>query len=42
MAAMEKADCELLAVVDDGGSFIGTVDAAEILKLEEILDETGG
>jgi CIC family chloride channel protein len=42
MAAMERADAEILAVVDDGGTFIGTVDAAEILKLEEILDETGG
>jgi hypothetical protein len=42
MAAMERADTGLLAVVDDSGAFIGTVDAAEILKLEEILDETGG
>jgi CBS domain-containing protein len=42
MAAMERADTEILAVVDDSGAFIGTVDAAEILKLEEILDETGG
>ncbi|MEL7206788.1 MAG: CBS domain-containing protein, partial [Actinomycetota bacterium] len=42
MAAMERADVELLAVTDDTGSFIGTVDAAEVLKLEEILDETGG
>jgi CBS domain-containing protein len=42
MTAMERADAEVLAVVDDGGTFIGTVDAAEILKLEEILDETGG
>lgn len=42
MAAMETADVELLAVVDDAGTFVGTVDASEILKLEEILDETGG
>lgn len=42
MAAMEGADAEILAVVDDSGAFIGTVDATEILKLEEILDETGG
>jgi predicted transcriptional regulator len=42
MAAMERADVETLAVVDEGGTFIGTVDSTEILKLEEILDETGG
>jgi IMP cyclohydrolase len=39
---MEAADMELLAVTDGDGAFIGIVTADEILKLDEILDETGG
>jgi CIC family chloride channel protein len=42
VAAMEDADVELLPVVDDAQSFIGVVMADDILKLDEILDETGG
>lgn len=42
MAVMEDADIEVLAVTDDSGIFIGTIDSAEVLKLEEILEETGG
>ena len=41
-AAMEEADVELLPVVDDAQTFIGVVLADDILKLDEILDETGG
>lgn len=42
VAAMEEADLELIAVVDDSQTFIGVVVADDILKLDEILDETGG
>jgi CIC family chloride channel protein len=42
VAAMEEADVELLPVVDDSQTFIGVVVADDILKLDEILDETGG
>ncbi len=42
VAAMEKADVDVLAVIDDDGTFIGTVNELDILKLDEILDETGG
>ncbi len=42
VAAMEGADVELLAVVDADGNFIGVVRADDIVKLDEILDETGG
>jgi CIC family chloride channel protein len=40
LVAMEGADMDLLAVVDESGTFIGIVDEAEIVKLGEILDET--
>ena len=32
----------ILAVTDAEGAFIGTLSADDILKLDEILDETGG
>ena len=42
IAAMEDADVDRLAVADDRGTFIGVVMTSEILKLDEILDETAG
>ncbi len=42
VAAMQEADVEVLAVIDEDGIFIGTVKELDILKLDEILDETGG
>ena len=42
VAAMDKADVEMLAVVTADGSFVGLVLEDDILKLDEILDETGG
>jgi CIC family chloride channel protein len=41
VAAMERADTEVLAVVDNGGTFVGVVYESEIVKLGQILDETG-
>ncbi len=41
VAAMESADIDVLAVTDGEGTFIGVVTADDILKLDEILDETG-
>ncbi len=40
--ALEKADVDVLAVTDAEGAFIGMISADDILKLDEILDETGG
>lgn len=40
--AMESADIEQLSVVDNDGNFIGVVRADDILKLDEILDQTEG
>lgn len=40
--AMEQADVDILAVTDAEGAFIGMLSADDILKLDEILDETGG
>ncbi len=37
---MEERDIDLLPVVD-GDAFVGVVTTAEILKLAEILDQTG-
>jgi Mg/Co/Ni transporter MgtE len=37
---MEEYDMDVLAVTDSDGTFIGVVQAAEIVKLGEILDET--
>ena len=42
VAAMDKADVEMLAVVTVDGSFVGLVLEDDILKLDEILEETGG
>ena len=33
---------DILAVTDSEGAFIGMLSADDILKLDEILDETGG
>ena len=41
VAAMESADIDVLAVTDAEGTFIGVVTADDILKLDEILDQTG-
>lgn len=40
VAAMETADVTSLAVVTAEGMFVGIVSAEDILKLDEILDET--
>ena len=40
VAAMETADVSVLAVVTAEGMFVGLVAAEDILKLDEILDET--
>ncbi|HUF32537.1 MAG TPA: chloride channel protein [Acidimicrobiales bacterium] len=42
VVAMEAADVDRLAVADARGTFVGVVLLAEIVKLDEILDETGG
>lgn len=42
VAAMEDHDIDVLAVTDAEGLFIGVVSESEILRLDEILDETGG
>ena len=41
IAAMESAHTDILAVTDPAGSFIGVLRADDILKLDEILEETG-
>ncbi len=41
VAAMDAADIDVLAITDNDGTFIGVVYAEDILKLSEILDETG-
>ena len=42
VAAMDASRTDVLAVTDGDGHFIGVVTEDEILKLDEILDETGG
>lgn len=42
VAAMDQSGWDLLPVVDDNESFVGLVQASEIVKLESILEETGG
>ena len=42
VAAMDSAGVDVLAVTDGDGSFIGLVSEDDIVKLDEILDETGG
>jgi CBS-domain-containing membrane protein len=39
--AMENHDLDVLAVVDAHGEVVGVVTADDILKLEELLEETG-
>lgn len=41
VAAMEASGTDILAVCDGDGAFVGIVDADDIVKLDEILDETG-
>ena len=41
VVAMEAADIDVLPITDADGGFIGVVHADDILKLGEILDETG-
>ena len=38
---MEQADIDLLPITDADDRFIGVVRAEDIVKLGEILDETG-
>lgn len=40
VVAMESADDDVLAVVDTSGTFVGVVHADEVVRLDEILDET--
>jgi CIC family chloride channel protein len=42
VAAMEHSGHDMLAVTDNDDTFIGVVVESEIVKLGEILDETGG
>ncbi|HSL58086.1 MAG TPA: chloride channel protein [Acidimicrobiales bacterium] len=42
VAAMERSGIDVLPVTDSEGTFIGVVQSTEIVKLDEILDETGG
>ena len=42
VAQMDANDTDQLPVTDDGGTFIGVVRADDILRLDEILDETEG
>ncbi|MCH7790026.1 MAG: chloride channel protein [Acidobacteria bacterium] len=42
VATMEEEDVELLAVADANDNFVGIVSQADIVLLDEILDETGG
>ena len=42
VAAMGDARVTVLPVCDADGTFIGVVPESEIVKLDEILDETGG
>jgi CBS domain-containing protein len=42
VTAMQAADVDRLPVVDSEGRFIGVVSTGEILKLDEILDQSDG
>ena len=42
VAVMDADDIDVLAVTDEGGTFIGVVTEDDVVKLGEILDETGG
>ncbi len=39
--AMEEAGVEMIPIVDPQGNFVGTVSNEEIVRLDEILEETG-
>ncbi|MEM9202575.1 MAG: chloride channel protein [Actinomycetota bacterium] len=41
VVAMDTADIDVLAVTDRDGTFVGIVAEEDIVKLDEILDETG-
>ncbi|MCU1460679.1 MAG: hypothetical protein JWO37_754 [Acidimicrobiales bacterium] len=41
IVAMERFDVDRLAVVDEQGTLVGVVTTTEILKLDEILEQTG-
>ncbi len=41
LVAMEESGSDSLAVADESGYFIGLVDREDIVRLDEILDETG-
>jgi chloride channel protein, CIC family len=40
LGALEEADIDRMAITDQGG-FVGVVTTGELLKLDEILDQTG-
>jgi CIC family chloride channel protein len=40
VAAMESVDLDVLPVVDTSGTFVGVVHADEVVRLDEILEET--
>ncbi len=40
VAAMEVADLDVIPVVDGSGTFVGVVDHDEVVRLDEILDES--
>ena len=40
LVAMDEADIDRVAVTDDAGAFVGEVRSAEIIGLDEILDDT--
>jgi CIC family chloride channel protein len=42
VAVMDADDIDVLAVTDESGTFIGVVTEDDVVKLGEILDETGG
>lgn len=42
IVAMERHDLDFLPVTDREGHFVGIIDADEVLRLDQILDETGG
>ncbi len=42
VAEMDRHHSDIIAVTDGNGSFVGIVQESEIVKLGEILDQTGG
>lgn len=41
MVAMERHDTHVIAVTDESENFIGVIDEAEVVKLGQILEDTG-